>query len=231
MQPYLFPYIGYWQLINAVDRFVLLDDVNYITRGYINRNSILVNGKEHRFTIPVQQASQNKLIKDTKFAFPEKEKHKFLLMIESSYKKAPCFDTVMPLISQIINFDQEDITRYIYNSLLIIMNYLNIKTKIYVSSAIPKDNSLHGQDRIIEICKHLEADIYINPCGGRKLYTSDSFKRNSIQLFFLDTHSDKIYYDQNQKEFRANLSIIDILFYNDAETVKSFLNEYDLHIK
>ncbi len=229
MQPYFLPYIGYWQLINAVDKFVLLDDVNYIMRGYINRNSILVNGREHRFTIPVRQASQNKLIKDTKFAFPDEEKNKFLLMVENSYKKAPCFNEVMPLIHQIVEFEQEDITQYIHNSLTIIMNYLGIETKIYHSSQIPKNNDLHGQDRILEICRQLRSDVYINPCGGRKLYSSDEFEKNGIRLYFLDTRSDKIHYSQNNEEFKENLSIIDIMFFNDVETIRTFLQEYDLH--
>lgn len=229
MQPYFLPYIGYWQLINAVDKFVLLDDVNYITRGYINRNSILINGREHRFTIPVWQASQNKLIKDTRFAFGRKEKDKFLLMIENAYKKAPKFDVVMPLIREIVNFDQEDITQYIYNSLVIVMSYLEIKTETYVSSAIEKNNSFRGQDRIIEICRQLKADVYINPCGGRKLYTKDVFEKNGMKLYFLDMRDDRIYYSQNQKVFEKNLSIIDVLFHNDVERIKDFLNEYDLH--
>ena len=77
MQPYLFPYIGYWQLIYAVDEFVLLDDVNYIMRGYVNRNNILLNGKSHRFTVPIQKASQNKLIMETKLNFSDEDKRKF----------------------------------------------------------------------------------------------------------------------------------------------------------
>ena len=64
MQPYLFPYIGYWQLIHAVDTFVIFDDVNYIKKGYINRNNILVNGQKQTFTLELMSASQNKLIND-----------------------------------------------------------------------------------------------------------------------------------------------------------------------
>lgn len=229
MQPYFLPYIGYWQLINAVDKFVLLDDVNYIMRGYINRNSILINGKEHRFTLPVQQASQNRMIKDTRIAFRRKEKEKFLLMIESAYKKTPKYNDVMPMIRQIVDFEQDEITQYINNSLIIIMDYLGIETKIYVSSEIPKNNSFHGQDRIIEICRQLKADMYVNPCGGRKLYTQAAFAQNGMELYFLDTRDDKIYYSQNQEEFKKNLSIIDVLFHNDVETIKAFLGEYDLH--
>ncbi len=229
MQPYFLPYIGYWQLIHAVDQFVLLDDVNYITRGYINRNSILVNGQEHRFTIPVQKASQNRLIKDTAFAFDRVEKDRFLRMIEDAYKKAPQYHDVMPLIRQIVNCEQQDVTQYVYNSLTVIMNYLDIQTELYISSEIPKDNDLHGQDRIIEICRQLQTDVYVNPCGGRKLYMPAAFERNNMKLYFLDTRGDSISYSQGRPEFQRNLSIIDVLFRNNVDTIKIFLDEYDLH--
>ena len=229
MQPYFFPYIGYWQLINAVDYFVLLDDVNYITRGYINRNNILVNGNAHRFTIPVKQASQNKLIKDTQFYFSKKDKNKFLLMLSNAYKKAPQFIDVMPLLERIINYQQEDITSYIHNALKVVMEYLHINTQIYISSKIEKNEDLHGERKIIEICKKLSASVYINPTGGRKLYNRLNFEREGIDLYFLDTRIDSIIYNQNQESFVKNLSLIDVLFFNDVEKIKNFLQEFDLH--
>ena len=229
MQPYFFPYIGYWQLINAVDRFVLLDDVNYIVRGYINRNNILINGNAHRFAIPVKQASQNRLIKDTELCFNRREKDKFLLMLNNAYKKAPQFNQVMPMLDHIINNPQKDITQYIYNALMITMDYLQINTEIYISSQIEKNVYLQGQNRIIEICRKLNADTYINPCGGRKLYSRLDFDAVGMELFFLDTRIDNIVYNQNQEKFVKNLSMIDVLFFNDVETIKGFLQEFDLH--
>lgn len=229
MQPYIFPYIGYWQLIAAVDQFVILDDVSYIMKGYINRNSILLNGQAHKFTIPVKKASQNKLIKESKWNFPEEDKHKFENMIRMAYKKAPQFEQVMPLISSIIWFREEDITQYIHNSILQINKYLQIRTKIYISSSIKKDNSLKAQSRIIEICKKLNTEMYINPRGGRTLYDANQFEKEDMILRFLDTRLDKVRYKQFKNEFVSNLSVIDILMFNDIEKIKEFLEEYDLN--
>ena len=117
MQPYFMPYIGYWQLINVVDKFVLLDDVNYIMRGYINRNSILLNGKPYRFTLPVENASQNKLIMDTKLRFAQEKKQDFFKTISNAYGKAPCYRKVAPIIEDIINNSDDDITEYIKYSI------------------------------------------------------------------------------------------------------------------
>lgn len=228
MQPYLFPYIGYWQLINAVDKFVILDDVNYMVRGYINRNSILLNGKAYKFTIPVKQASQNKLILETKLSFDKKEKDKFLTTIHNAYKKAPYFKKVEILIKEIIYNKEDDLTNYIYYSLKVIMEYLGISTELLFSSKIEKDNSLKAQDRIIEICKRLEANVYINPCGGRKLYHHEKFRQENISLFFLDTKMDKIMYRQSVDNFVGSLSIIDIMMFNDVKVIGEFLKKYDL---
>ena len=229
MQPYLFPYIGYWQLINAVDKFVILDDVNYIKRGYINRNSILINGKSYMFSIPVKSASQNRLIMDTQLNFDEKEKKRFISRIENSYKKALMFNTVMPHIEKVVGNNTEDLTNFIRYSLEEIMTYLGIKTPLLKSSDLAKDNSLIAQDRILEICKCVGADIYINPSGGRELYRADEFLKQNIQLFFLDTRFGRINYKQFDNEFVNSLSIIDVLMFNPIEKIQSFLKEYDLN--
>lgn len=229
MQPYLFPYIGYWQLINAADKFVILDDVNYIMRGFINRNRILLNGKPYMFSIPIKKASQNKLIMDTELNFSEKDKRKFLMTIKNTYQKAPYFHKVMPVIEQITDNPETDLTSYIHYSIVQINQYLGINTEILLSSKIQKDNSLKAQDRIIEICKKLQADIYINPCGGRLLYNHYAFEKEGMELFFLDTKSSCIRYKQYDEEFIANLSIIDVLMFNDCDNVRNLLTKCEFN--
>lgn len=229
MQPYFMPYIGYWQLIYAVDKFVLLDDVNYIMRGYINRNSILLDRKPYKFTIPIRKASQNKLILDTKLNFSIENKRKFLRTICSAYKKAPYFSEVMPLVEEIIEYPEDDLTIYIFNSIKVILDYLNVKKSIYISSMLPKKQGLKAEERIIEICKVISADVYINPHGGKKLYVREHFEREGIELYFLEVKENRICYDQGIKEFKKNLSIIDILMFNHKIKVQEFLKEYDLN--
>lgn len=228
MQPYFLPYIGYWQLLNAVDKFVILDDVNYIMRGYINRNTILLDGKIHRFTIPLKKASQNKLIMNTKMNFDKQEREKLLLTLYNAYKKSPFYMNVEPLLYEIINYEEEDLTSYIEHSIRKIADYLDISTEIFRSS---KFNiiDLKGESRIIEICKRMKADVYINPSGGRELYFQKHFTEENIKLYFLDTQLKKITYKQNGNEFVNSLSIIDILMYNEKSRIKKFLEEYQLN--
>ncbi len=229
MQPYLFPYIGYWQLINAVDIFVVLDDVSYIKKGYINRNSILINGNAHLFTIPLCKASQNKLIMDTKLNFPDKEKDKLIATLEYAYKKAPYFSTIMPIIHEIIYNQCEDLTEYICKSIKDISDYLGFSTMLLKSSEIEKESGVKAQDRIITICRKLNADEYINPCGGRKLYSQEIFENYGIKLLFLHPQMQNIVYSQFKgHQFVEALSILDILMFNSIDCVKRFLDEYEL---
>ncbi len=231
MQPYFMPYIGYWQLINAVDRFVLLDDVNYITRGYINRNSILVNGKTFRFTIPIKKASQNKLIMNTMLNYDIKEKNNFISTLYNAYRKSDYYEEIMPIMEEIIHYEEEDLTKFILFSIEKVMEYLKINTPILLSSKIEKQFELKGEDRIIAICQKLGADTYINPSGGRMLYHRDRFIKENIELYFLDSMLGEIEYKQNTEKFIPNLSIIDVLMNASGYEINEMMKKYTLSTK
>lgn len=226
MQPYLFPYLGYFQMFNAVDKFVLLDDVNFIMRGYINRNNILVNGKAHLFSIPLEKPSQNKLINETKLNFQEKDKENFLKTITLAYKKAPYYNDFYPVLEDIINNPQTDLTLFLKYSFEWVKKYLGLDTEILLSSEIGKDNSLRAQDRIIAINKVLGTTTYINAIGGQELYNRDDFKKENMELKFIKM--DNIEYKQFKNEFVPYLSMIDVLMFNSKEEVKELLNKYTL---
>lgn len=226
MQPYFFPYLGYFQMFNAVDKFVLLDDVNFIMRGYINRNSILLNGQAHKFSIPLSSPSQNKLINETKLNFSEKDRENFLKTIQMAYKKAPCFNNFYPILEKIINNSEIDLTKFLKYSFEEVKNYLELNTEILVSSEIEKNNTLKAQDRIIEINKQLGATMYINAIGGQELYNREDFSSVDIELKFIKMQP--INYKQFKNEFVPNLSMIDVLMFNSQEEINKLLEQYEL---
>lgn len=225
MQPYLFPYIGYFQLINAVDKFVIYDDVNFINKGWINRNKILVNDKENTFTIPLLKSSQNKLICDLKIS-NNNWKPKFLKTITHSYKKAPYYREVYGIISEIVNSEETRLSRYIFKSLIEIKKYLDIKTEFVDSSSIYNNSHLKHWERIIDICIKEDSNHYINPIGGIELYRREIFSSNGIEINFLK--SNEPHYKQFNNDFVNSLSIIDVLMFNSKSQVKNYLNEYVL---
>lgn len=226
MQPYLFPYLGYWQLIETVDKFVLLDDVNYIKRGFINSNFILVNNASYKFTIPLDKASQNKLISETKLNFNLKDKEKFLRTIYISYKKSPFFEKVYPVIENSILYDNNDLTEYIKYSIEEIKSYIGISTPVVRSSQIKKDTTFKAQERIIEINKRLDSSVYINAIGGQGLYNKADFQHNKIELKFI--RMKEFEYRQFGEKYIPNLSIIDVMMFNSIDTIWELLDEYEL---
>ena len=229
MQPYLFPYIGYFQLVKLVDLFVLYDDVNFIKQGWINRNKILVSGKDYVFTMPLKEASSFKSIRDTQInsTLFIKWRGKFLRTIEQTYKKAPFFEAAFPLVETILNKDFTSISDYASESIIMISSYIELKTKFMSSYLYYSDTkSFDREDRLIEIIRRNGSDIYINPIGGIELYTKDSFAQKGIQLKFIK--SLPIEYKQFDNEFMPWLSIIDVLMFNSVDEVNKMLDQFEL---
>ncbi len=226
MQPYFFPYIGYFQLVNAVDKFIVYDDVNYIKNGWINRNKIIINGKEHYLTIPLKGSSSNIKISELIVAENINWRKILLKQIMLSYGRAENFKAIFEMINRIISNNESSIVKIILQSIREINSLLSISTEIVESSSVYKNNNLKGEERIIEICRKERADFYLNPIGGVELYNSINFKNRDIELRFIKTGV--IHYKQFSHEFVANMSIIDVLMHNDINKVKEFLHEYEL---
>lgn len=226
MQPYIFPYIGYFQLIKVVDKFVLYDDVNFITRGWINRNRILVNGKDSMFSIPLKDASQNKLINEIDVNWDNNWKSKFLKTIEQSYKKAPFYAEVLPIIEKTIEASGGLFSSIIEVNLRLICDYLEIKTEIISSSTIYQNTDKKAQERILDICLQEKANHYINPIGGLELYDKDIFAKENTTMNFIKSKS--VEYKQFKNDFVPWLSIIDVLMFNSKEEINKFLDNYEL---
>ena len=227
MQPYFMPYIGYFQLINSVDKFIIYDNIQYTKKGWINRNRILVNGKDQLITLPIKKDSDYLDVIERELSESwDKDKNKMLNVIKSSYSKSPYFQEVFSLITQCLNNPESNLFRFIYDGIVLVNEYLEIKTQIVVSSTIDADHTLKSQDKVLSLCKSQNADIYINSIGGVELYDKKIFKQNGIELNFIK--SNPIQYKQFNNEFIPWLSIIDVLMFNSKEEIKKYLNEYTL---
>ena len=228
MQPYFFPYIGYWQLMNAVDNYVIYDDVNYIKNGWINRNRILIHNAPSYINLQLESASPNKKINEICLNTNGILIKKNLKTIELAYRKAPFFNSVYPLIKDIIEYEDNNLARYLVYQIRQVASFLDMNTKFYLSSDLKKNNELRGQDKVIEICKILDSSYYINAIGGRELYSKDVFKQNGIDLLFLETNKDMCEYHQYVEDFAPSLSIIDVMMFNSKERIKEMLGYYFL---
>lgn len=227
MQPYIFPYIGYFQLINSVDEFVIYDNIQYTKKGWINRNRILVNNTDQLITLPLKKASDYLNVVDRELSESWIiDKKKILNTIKTSYSKAPYFLESYELIQDCLNYTEVNLFEFILNSLIKINKFLNIETKIIVSSTIDIDHSLKSKDKVIALCKERKANTYINAIGGVELYDKNEFKQHDINLNFIK--SNPVQYKQFSDQFIPWLSIIDIMMFNSKEKINEYLNSYTL---
>ena len=227
MQPYFLAYIGYYQLIHSVDKFVIYDNIKYTKKGWFNKNRILTNGKDKLFTIPLKSDSEYLHVNERFIADSyNKERHKIIQWIKNSYKKAPFYKENIQFIESLFNQDNSNLFDFIYFSVNQVCNLLKIETEIIQSSKLEIDHSLKSEDKVLAICKFLNTDTYINAIGGKELYSKEKFKQNNISLNFIRTR--KIQYEQFSNEFFPWLSIIDVLMYIGVEKTKEMIYEFDL---
>jgi hypothetical protein len=227
MQPYFMPYIGYFQLIKSVDEFIIYDNIQYTKKGWINRNRILVNGKDQIITLPIKKDSDYLNVAERELSESwEKDKNKMINIIKSSYSKSPYFKESSELIFECLNNSEKNLFKFIYDSIIIINEYLGIKTSIIISSSIDANHTLKSQDKVLSLCKAQNADVYINSIGGVELYDKTIFKENGIDLNFIK--SNPINYKQFNNEFIPWLSIIDVLMFNSKEQIQKYLSNYKL---
>ena len=209
-----------------MDKFVIYDDVNYIKRGWINRNNILINGQSKLINVRLNKVSQNKLINEIEVTHDLSYNKDSLQTIKRSYSKAPFFENIFPLVERVINQHEKNLAKYLEFSIREVCKYLSIHTEIIISSEISKSNELKGQDKIIEICKLLSADQYMNAIGGQSLYSYPDFQLCGIELKFLKT-LDITYHQTSKKKFVPNLSILDVMMFNSPEQINSMLDDYE----
>ena len=222
MQPYFMPYIGYFQLMKAVDKYVVYDDVNYIKGGWGNRNHILINGEKKMFTFTLRKASPNKFFNEIVIGDDFK---KLMKTLRLNYSRA--INQTMALMERIISFPNKQLAVFIANSFREILSYLSVETEILMSSEIPKDNSLRGKDKIIQICEILGADTYYNAVGGKNLYDQEEFREHGITLNFVDSLP-QVYSQLHTREFVSGLSMVDVLMNNTKDEVNRLLDSFQL---
>jgi predicted secreted protein len=214
-QPYFAPYLGYFQLINSVDIFVSYDDVNFIKRGWINRNNILMGGEPKLFSIPLKKASQNKLINEVYVNYDDKWVSQFMKTLDYNYKKSENFDNIMPIVENLFkNNKNKTIADLTLDSMKEFCDYLDIKTEFKVSSQLDYTKTDDKSINLINICKSESCDHYINPIGGVELYDKTFFKERGIKLNFI--------------QGKGSLSIIDVCMNKSKEEIKESLSDFNL---
>ncbi len=226
MQPYFFPYLGYFQLIAAVDLFIVYDNIEYTKKGWINRNRIGRNGEPVTFSLPLKHAPDHLNVCERELAADFKPL-KLLNQIKGAYQRAPRFAQVFPLLERIIGFGETNLFRFLHHSIRATCEFLCIGTEIRISSGIAIDHALKKQSKVLALCRAVGASTYVNASGGMALYRAEDFKDSGVDLRFL--RSKPVEYAQLNAPFVPLLSIIDVLMFNSTDEVRRWISlEYEL---
>jgi hypothetical protein len=220
MQPYFLPYIGYFQLIAAVDRFVVYDNIKYTKKGWINRNRLLQNGGDAVFSLPLKKDSDSLDVRERRLA-EDFHRQKLVNQFAGAYRGAPHFDSGIELVRKVVVNPDANLFEYIHSSIVAVCHYLGITTEIEISSNVPADHGAKGEDRVLSICKALGASVYINTIGGIELYSRSHFAGEGIELKFIRPRPFE--YPQLGSAFVPWLSIIDVIMFNSVDEIRSSL--------
>lgn len=230
MQPYVFPYIGYMNLVKASDHFVFYDDVNFIKHGWINRNEIILMGEPYRFSIPLKRQSPNVLIKDTEVADLTKFTDKFLAQLNSSYKNSLYKSAVLDYVKEVLDCRHSNISEVAISSVELFFAYLGIsKSFRYSSKEFTATRGMEKAERLIKITKLLQSNDYINAIGGTTLYEKEFFSSRGVSLQFVKPTL--MPYEQGNSttsNFSASLSIIDLMMNLPIKDIQMHLDSFEL---
>lgn len=226
MQPYFFPYIGYFQLIAAVDQFIVYDNIKYTKKGWINRNRMLQNGKDVMFSLPLKSDSDSLDVCERELA-ADFNRDKLLNQMKNSYRRAPYFEQTFPLIEKIMRYEDTNLFCFLLHSIIETCEHLGITTEIRTSSGITIDHDLKNQDKVLALCEAVGARTYVNAIGGMELYSKETFLMKEIELKFIKSKAFE--YAQFGEAFVPWLSIIDVMMFNPIDKIQTCIStDYEL---
>ena len=231
MQPYFFPYLGYFSLIKHTDRWIVFDTVQYIEHGWMNRNRIIHPDKpeDMYITVPLVKHARDTKIKDIQVNRREDYREKILAQLWSAYKKrARYFPRVYALAEDVLSYDTERLSDLNVYGMKKVTEYLEIPFHydVFSEMALMIDEVHDAGEWALNISKALHADTYINPPGGVALFAPEKFRRVGIRLEFLKAHLQP--YAQKKAQFISGLSIIDVMMFNSPDRINEMLDDYEI---
>jgi len=247
MQPYFFPYLGYFHVIVAVDEFVIIDQYEYSHKSWMSRNRILGNTKKGWVYIRPRlekPSGRDYLIEEVNISKDSLWRKKLIKTLGQTYSKAPYFDEMYAFFKDLINFKPDTLSEFSFHAIFNIAQLLQIKTKIslntpefkilenelddYLQSYQAKNPNINKkQARVLEQCRRKNATHYVNTVAGNHLFSKEMMREFGVHLHFVSSRN--IVYPQIvNNDFIPNLSIIDVLMHNGVEGTRKLLSKYDI---
>ncbi len=230
MQPYFFPYLGYFGLIANTDRWIVFDPVQYIRKGWVNRNRVLKPGGGWKYvSIPVAKHSRDTLIKD--MTVTEGEDHLDTLVRNLDHYRnirAPHYNSVLEVLSECYTPVPNALAVFNAHILDVVCSYIGIPFhfEVYSQMALEHEPAEGPGDWSLNICNALGVRSYLNPPGGQEFFVPEKFTNAGVELVY--HHQELPVYDQHSSLFEPGLSIIDVLMFNEPNVVRGMLDQFKL---
>lgn len=231
MQPYFFPYIGYYQLIDHVDQWVVFDKTQYIRKGWVNRNRVLhpdVNKEWNYITVPVRKHDKSTPISLIEINNDLQWKKEIAGKLSHYKRVAPYYQAVLDLLDECFSQEAELLSDFLITCLSASCERLQIDFSPLVFSKMNLniDDAKHAGQWALNIASALDAQEYVNPPGGYKIFDEAEFRAKSVNLRFLSSSISS--YNQGKRPFVSGLSIIDVMMWNSADQIKEMLSRYSI---
>ena len=228
MQPYFFPYLGYFAIMHYVDKWIVFDEAQYIYHGWINRNRILNYNKDWQYvTAPIQKHSRDIKIKDVVLANHIQWRDKLLAQLQQYRKRAPYFSSVIEVVREAVNVQEESLSALNTHVLRAICGYLGISVTIEVFSKRNWDigEVQEADEWALRISESLGAKQYVNPPNGKMFFDEAKWSKSEIELRFLKIR--ELEYSQKNAAFIPNLSVIDVMMFLEPAHIREAMERYD----
>ncbi|WP_107942070.1 WbqC family protein [Metasolibacillus fluoroglycofenilyticus] len=230
MQPYFFPYLGYFSLIKNTDQFILFDTVQYMRHGWIERNRILKPQEGWQYVqAPLMKHSKSTSIKDIQIKNEDNWKERIIRQLEHYKKKAPYYNEVISVVRLALELDTDSIVKLNENILKVVCAYIGIDLSVKVFSEMDITiKKVHAPDEwALNICESLGGiQEYWNPQGGIEFFNRKKYSDAGLTINFLKINLES--YSQKRRAFEAGLSIIDVMMFNSPEEIRKMLDNYEL---
>jgi hypothetical protein len=227
MQPYFFPYLGHFDLLNMVDEWIVFDTAQYMRSHWMNRNRILhpAGGWEY-ITVPVRKHPTNTPGHQVEIAMAIDWRNRILRKLQHYRNKAPYYQDVMDFVEECFADVGPNLSETNIRILEKTRTRLGIKTPMRVLSRMDLrlEPVLGPGDWGFEISRLLGAREYVNPAGGAALFDRDQFEKHGIKLTIQNFSN--IAYDCRPYRFEPGLSIIDVMMWNRPEQIKNYLDTW-----
>ena len=225
MQPYFFPHLAHFELINSTQQWVCFDSAQYTSKTWMNRNRIMHPSDTWQFvTVAVHKQPLGTSVSDILIKDIEKQYLKIKGQLNHYKNKAPYFNEVMNIVERtFIQCQDNKLATLNHAGLKEVCNYLGITFNARFSSEFISEIKpvAHAGQWALNICNYLGTEHYVNPIGGKSLFNPDEFRTMGIDLSFLEsTPKESVTLNVGREDIKGeSLSVLDVMMWNDPKTI------------